>query len=420
MAFTATTTDSTSMSEILKRVFAPWLVEALNNSWRPLKRLQGKAHGVSKGGTGLYWPVRYGRPHARAGGESAALPVATSSQDQQASETPSKQYTTVQWSDFHIRNSKTKSHAWAREIQSEMEAHKKAMMASVCRQVMGTGDGIVAYLNAANNALNPDLYLRATVGATEKGGASMFEVGNYIKVCNAQTLNTTRHTASTPLRVTEVDLQNNKIGTTGDTTASTAADDAVIIYGSQVSGSTYETVGLQQICDATSTLHGLAPGTYKWWKGTVVENGAAISALDLNKLRELIDHIVTRGGKPTCLYMSFGVRRALISLLQARQRYVDKMKIDGGVEVEAFTHSEGSIPILADRWCPKNKILAPCEDDLLWSQLGGKPHWLEDQGGSVVHLKSGYPIFESVLAWYPQLGCRRRDIQGQLTNVEEE
>jgi hypothetical protein len=402
------------MSEVLKRVYAPWFAKQLNNSWRPLKRISKNSKGIGFNGTALYWMVRYGRPHARAGGETAASPIANTSQNKQAYETPSLQFTTVEWSDLYIEKSKVSKAAFAREVQGEMEEHKDAMMASVARQMMGSGNGIVGTLRAASDGANPTLLL-------DEGQAKFFEVGNLVKVCNGTTLNTTRGSGSTALRVTEVDLENDQLGTTGDTIASSADGDAVIIYGSQASGTTYEMNGLQGICSDTTTLHGLDVSTYPWWKATVVKNGDAVTALDLSKLRKLLHHISIRGGKVSVIYCSYGVKRAFISLLQARQRYVDEITLDGGAKVEAFTGDYGPIPIIADRWAPAETMLALCEKDLLFSEIGGAAKWIDDPNtGNVVQKKSGYPIYEALMRWYPQIGARRRDVQGKLTNIEEE
>lgn len=416
MAFADTVTSFSNMSEVLKRVYAPWLAKALNNSWPVLKRLQGKDRGVQFNGTALYWAVRYGRPFARAGSEVAALPAATISQSKQVYQTPSMQFTTVQWSDFYMEQAKSNKAVFAQEIQGEMETHKDALLANVARQVMGDGTAIIAQLKQACDGANPTLYLKA-------GQARMFEVGNYIVVLNGSTLSTTSHrgTSTTALRVTSVDLDADAITTTGDTIASSAANDGIMIYDSHTSGTSLECIGLQQVANDTSTLHGLDVATYPWWKGTVVKNGEDVNAqLDLVKLHKLIHHISIRiDSKPTVLYCSHGVKRAFMSLLQARQQYCDKIKIDGGLQVDAFTSDHGPIPIIADRWAPANTIIALSENDLIWTELGGKPAWM-DKDGSVVHLKSGYPIYESYLRWYPQLGCKNRSGHGLLKYVEEE
>lgn len=415
MAFADTAATTTNMSEVLKRVYAPWLEKALNNSWPVLKRLQGKDQGVQFNGTALYWAVRYGRPLSKAGSESNGIPAATVSQTKQVYQTPSMQYSAIQWSDFYMEQAKSNKAVFAQEIMGEMETHKDAMMADVARQVMGDGTGIIATLRAASNGANPTLYL--TVGQARK-----FEVGNYIVVLAGSTLSTTTHrgTSTTALRVTSVDLDNDTLTTTGDTLASTAAGDGIMVYDAHSSGTSLECIGLQQIANDTATLHGLDVATYPWWKGTVVNNGAEVNAqLDLSKLHKLIHHLSIRvDAKPTVLYCSHGVKRAFMALLQARQQYVDKMKVDGGFQVDAFTSDNGPIPIIADRWAPANTIIALSEPKLIWTQLGGKPGFM-DKDGSVVHLKAGYPLYESYLRWYPQLGCKQRSCHGMLKYIEE-
>ncbi len=406
------TVSTSTLSEALKRVYTSWLSNALNNEWLPLKRLKRTGKTVEINGSALHFAVHYARNGSvRAGSETGTLPTAGTAGVQSTYENISHQYGTVEWADAYMRKANNNKGAFARETDFHMKDLRDGMMASVARQVMGTGDGIISYIHTAVNTASPTLIV---------DDASLFENGMRIKICQGSDIDTTRHTVNDYLVVTGVDLDLNYIYTSGGTIASSAADDAIIFQGAQSGGTSYETVGLQQVCDDSETLHNLAPGTYRWWAAQVVANGDGANAnLDLAKIHKAIHSVIIRGKYPTVMYMSFGVKRALIKLLQANQRYVDEITLDGGLKVEAFTSDRGPIPIITDRWAPRNTILFVCEPDMGWSNLGGDVGWL-DKDGSILHLSATKPTYYSVSCWYPQLLCFRRDVQAKLTFISED
>lgn len=403
--------NTSTMSEALKRVYTGWLVHCLNNSFLPLKRIQRVTKKVKIHGSKLYFSVHFGDGGSvRAGTETGTLPTAEAPQLQQASEDIAHFFGTREWADAYIDRAQEDIAAFSHETEAGIKTLKDEMMYHVARSVMGNGDGIITTLRAASDGAS------ATLKVVD---ASKFRIGIKLDVVHGAAY-TTRITAGSYMKVTGIDRDDNNISCSTGTTASTAAGDYIIVYKAHAAGTSHETKGVEQFCSKTATLHGLDVATYPWWKGTVVKNGDSDEVIHFNKIHKLIDSIVDEGGYPSVMYCTSAVRRTIMDLLQSRQHYVDSLTLDGGGKVDAFTGAGGPIPIISDRFAPAGTLLALSEKDLGWSNLGTPgPKWLQ-RDGSILHLKADTPVYQAVLAWYCQFLCFKRNVQGKLTNIEED
>lgn len=415
----------TSITNALKTTYGNWMTKCFKNEWLPLKRLTAKKDDSEIGALGLTFAVQPGRTGSvRAGAETAVLPAAGVASYKQVTQTLSMQVGTVLWTERILKLADTDVKTFARQAQSQMEDVKDAMVASLARQVMGTGDGIITTLRAVSDGTSA-----STTNKLYVVDARMFEIGMRLDVVQGASY-TTRLTAGSYLKVSYVDYVNNVVEwsandeATDAVTASTAIGDYVIIYNSHSSGTTYETVGMQQICSDTSVLHGLNPSTAatKWWRANIRDNGAGVNeALVLENLDALLHDISSRGGKPSVMYMSLGTKRALLKLIRTQRQFVDAMQVDPGLQVDAYTADVGKIPILADRWVAPNTIFVLDESKVFFKDVG--PLRFLDRGGSMFHLyvDSGgtYPAWFSALEQDCQLFTKARMFHGKLRYIEE-
>lgn len=416
-----TVTSLTNVTGAVKSVYEKWLISALNNEWKPLKRMQRAGGDVTVGPAGVTFFVKYGRTgSARAGSETGVLPTPGVLQGKQVTETMASQYGTVCWSEKIMKLADTDVKTFVRQAEGQMEDLKDAMLANLARQVMGNGAGYLATLVAASDGSS------ASSGKLQVDNIQHFEIGQRLDVVSATDFTSSLVNAGTYLTVTAIDIENkyvywgaNDAGTTA-TTSGTAIGNRVIIYNSQTGTTTgtNETVGMQQFCDDSSTLHGLAVASYPWWKGMVVQNGAGVNAaLDLERLDLLLDNLEEiRGAKPSILYCNQRVRQQLVKAIRAKQMFVDSAKVDAAV----YTDSYRGIPIMADRYVAPNTIYAIDERYIKFAEAG-KLRW-GDRSGSMFHQmvdSSGYyAAWFSWMTWECQLICTNRPMQGKLTYID--
>lgn len=415
----------TSLTNALKVTYGNWMTKCFSTEYLPLKRLTGKSDNSEIGALGLTFSVQPGRTgSARAGAETAALPAPGVASYKQVTQTLAMQVGTALWTERILKLADNDIKSFAKQAQSQMEDLKDAMVASLARQIMGTGDGIITTLRAVSDGTSA-----STTNKLYVTDARMFEIGMRLDVVQGASY-TTRLTAGSYLKVSFVDYVNNVVEWSANdeavdaVTASTAIGDYVIIYGSHSSGTTYETVGMQQICSDTSTLHGLSPSTAatKWWRANVRDNGGGVNEpLALENLDALLHDIQSRGGKASVMYMSLGVKRALLKLIRTQRQFVDAVKVDPGMEVDAYTADVGKIPMIADRWVAPNTIFVLDESKVFYKNVG--PLRFLDRSGSMFHLYSDsggiYPAWFSAVQQDCQLFCKARMFQGKLRYIEE-
>ena len=416
-------TSLTNVTGAVKAVYQKWVLNCLNNEWKPLKRMQRAGSEVDMGPAGATFFIKYGRTgSAAAVGEAALLPAPGAMKGKQVTQTITTQLGTAAWSEKIMTLADTDIKSFVKQAEGQMADLKDAMLANLARQVMGNGAGYLATLVAVSNGSSA-----LTTNKIYCDNVQHFEIGQRVAIVTAADFTSSRVNAGDYLTVTYVDIENkivywgaNDEGTTA-TTASTAIGDRVIIYGSNTGTTTgtNETVGMQQMADDSSTLHGLAVATYPWWKGQVVQNGAGVNAaLDLENLDRLISNIEdVRGGKVSVLYCHPRVKQQLLKLIRARQDFVGSAKVDAGLQTEAYN----GIPIIADRYVAPNTIFAMDERYIKFAETG-KLRW-GDRGGSMFHLyvdgSSGYRnSWISFMEWDCQMLCTNRVFQGKLTYID--
>jgi hypothetical protein len=417
MTMSASATSVASISELLKNVYEDALHSDLNNEFIPYKRLEDKSKDIAYTGKAWIWDITYGRSGAvRAASDGGAVPKAARYNYKQASATPSVQVGAHQWTDMALKVANNNKGAFANVLTEEMEKLKNDLVHSLARQMFGTGDSIITTLRAASD-------FSAASGYLNVEDVAMFEIGMRLDVMSSAYA--TRITAGDCAVVAFVDVDNKRLLVTSGsgttlTIASTSTTDIVIVYESYdaTNGVSLEMTGLQQIINDTGTLHGLDLATYPWWRAQVMGNGGVAAPLTATRIDSILQRMMGVGSYPTIGFCSWGVYNALTNLLRDRQRYNDTKTIDGGLEVKVWTGPQGPVPIMADRWCPKGKLILPNEKELAKLNLG-KPEFIEGDKAKL-HFAVSYLKYDSVLVHYCQMITTLRTKHGMLKDIIEE
>ena len=88
--------------------------------------------------------------------------------------------------------------------------------------------------------------------------------------------------------------------------------------------------------------------------------------------------------------------------------------LEGGFSALSFN----GIPVVADRFCPKNTVFLLSTPDFALHQLCDW-QWLEGEDGKILKQIPGKPVYTATLVKYAELMCYRPCGQAMLTGVTE-
>lgn len=90
------------------------------------------------------------------------------------------------------------------------------------------------------------------------------------------------------------------------------------------------------------------------------------------------------------------------------------MEIAGGFKALSYN----GIPIVADRFCPKNTMYFLNTNDFALHQLCDW-QWLADEDGKILRQVPGKPVYTATLVKYADLICSRPCGQGVIKGIVE-
>jgi hypothetical protein len=143
-------------------------------------------------------------------------------------------------------------------------------------------------------------------------------------------------------------------------------------------------------------------------------NLSDVGVIDELLIQEAIDTIEKKSGsKINFIVCSWEVRRALISSLKGNQTTIATMELEGGFKALSFN----GIPVVVDRFCPKDTMYLLNTDDFKLCQLCDW-QWLEAEDGKILKQVPGKATYTATLVKYAELICERPYGQGRLKGIE--
>lgn len=294
-------------------------------------------------------------------------------------------------------------------VTEETEGITRDLLVDRNRQVYGNGSGILGVVVSVAGAvvtLNANAVFRF-----QDGMRVDFMTGNSATIRQSKRF------------VTDINTTNNTITISGALTGVVAGD--VITRDGNYG---MEWTGLNAIIDDTSSLYGIAPTNgptgSRHWRAQVNNNGGTPTAISEASMARMADRLkFTGGGSTSAIYSSPGVFRAYWQLLKSDRRFVNTKDFGGGYKGLSFdSPNMGEVPFFSDDQADYGAMYFVNEKDL--SIYRPYEYKLIDRGGSTWRMKSDAngvkDVWEAWLVERSELGCKRRNSHGKITNIQED
>ncbi len=391
MAVTLATADSA-----LKSVYLDVVSDHLNNSVNPfLAAVQKTTSDVW--GKDIKKLVMSGyNGGVGAGTEDGDLPSSAGNNYLRISAPLKNLYGVIEISDKAVRASESNAGAFVNLLNAEMDGLMKASSANFGRMLFGDGSGKIADIQTV---LDGKLVLSDT---------ALVLPGMKIDIADSTGEFVTGYIGR---RVKNVDYYNGTVELEGAALDSdTPTTGYVYAHGSEDN----EITGLGAIFDVNrEELYGISRTAHSIINPYIEENTGEMTE---TKLQSLIDDIEMRtGSAPNMILCSFGVRRAIQKAFAGIGRTLPTMQLTGGYNAISYN----GIPVVADRFCPKNCAYLLNTDDFCLHQLCDW-EWLAGDDGKILRQVPGKPVYTATLVKYAELICNQPNAQTLCKGVYEE
>lgn len=391
----------TTVDAILKEVYGPRIESQLQDEVVTLKRIERTSDGVTEtvGGKYVDFPIRVRRNTGigyRA--EGGQLPAA-GQQGYAAVHVPLRYgYGRCRMTGQTMQLAEKNYQAFASAMDNEMEYLKDDIVKDSNRVMYSDGTGLLASLTD-----------------TATSATHTVDIIQYLEVGEAVDVLVRSSGATVLLNTTIVSI-----------TPGTAPAGTVVFGSSFTAAATHgvyrqgnwgaEPSGFENIISATTTLHGLAPGTEPKWASTVTANGGTPRALSEGLMIEQCDISRKQGGKISVIFGSLGVRRSYFNLLTQQRRYTDTKEFAGGFRGLAFNYGT-EIPMVEDVDARPSTMYFIDESDFKVYR-NREWHWADDDG-SIFKWVVDYDSWEGFMRQYWEVGVASRNHQVKLADIIE-
>lgn len=332
-----------------------------------------------------------------AGTEDGALPTASGNSYVQLKQTLKNLYGTIEISDKAIRASQNNAGAFVNLLNAEMEGLIKASTFNFSRMLMGDGSGILSRIVTASGNY-----------ATVDNVSNIME-GMIVDIYNADLGEMQNDYRGT--KILSIDRAKKQV--TFDKTVGNVEDVndggcALIVQNSLNN----EIFGLKGIFDTVNFhyIYGLNRQEHHWLTPYIDKAAGELSDA---KIQTAIDYVEDYFGSDidfiTC---SSDVKRAYQTYLASISRNIDIMNLNGGFRAISYA----GVPLLSDRFMESGTMYLLNSKNFTLHQLCDW-EWLEDEDGSILKQKPGYPCYSATLVKYAELMCEKPCGQAKLAGI---
>ena len=399
--------DLTNFDEALKIDYLPVIRKQLENSTYLLSKLKRNERDVS----GKQWQTvaHYQRNSGVGGGSEVGLPTAGKQSYLNPSGVVKYNRGRITVSGPVMAASKDNKGAIVRALESEMKGVTRDLEKEINYQLHNDG-------TSRRCLVNGDPGSETTTLTVDTPGTMYLSDGMVIDIIADDT------GVATDADITISTVDSNTSCTVSAMDTGTADNDWVIRANSHdgagiVPTDSYEMMGIKGIVDDATyvdTLHGLARGSYAWWKCSTHsndDNSGTNRDLTLPLIQQSITAVAKNGGKTGLILSDHDTRDAYAALVIADKRFVNTLDLDGGFKALAYNE----IPWVADVDCLPNTVYFIDLEHLEIMQMSSWS-WM-DRDGAVLSRVASADAYEAVLYWYADLASDRPRAHSFLRDV---
>lgn len=389
----------TTVDALLKEVYGPRVENQLQNEVVGLKRIERTSEGVTEtvGGKYVDFPLKVKRNTGIGYRAEGGQLMAAGNQGFAEVHVPLKYgYGRVRFTGQLMELAQNNTQAFASAMQQETDGLKDDLQKDCARIFYGDGTGLLATLADT-----------ATSATHAVDNAQYLEVGEAVDVLTKSNGSSAGGLVNTTI---------SAISGTSVTFGSSFT--AAVTQGVYRTGNYgLEPSGLDQIVNATTTLHTLAPGTEPKWKSIIQTNGGTPRALSEGLMIQTCDLVRINGGKTTAIFTSLGVRRAYFNLLTQQRRYTDTKEFAGGFTGLPFNYGT-EVPVVEDVDHKPSGMHFLDEPKFKIYRTRKGWHWIDDDG-NVLKWVVDFDSFEAVMRQYWEIGTAQRNAHAFLGDIIE-
>lgn len=276
---------TTTLGDLLKRVYDPATVEEAQNLEVPVLGMIGEGTDYRVGGDGLYFAVDMSGDEGFGYiAEQAAIPAAQNEQVKQAKVSPTVFVGAVRVTGLGRAISSENIMAFAQGLQFHFDKKMRRMTAYKEGVLFRDGKGVLLQYNGAPSDT-------ATAESVDSGVLSWVRRNMMVELFTSADAY-----RGGPSKVTDIDYVNQTI-TLADTIAGAADNDKIVLAGTQPRTGTFverEPLGLESAISLTGTYLNVARASYPEWESNVVN--AAGTDIDEDRFLQAESRLYIIGG----------------------------------------------------------------------------------------------------------------------------
>lgn len=397
------------LEPILKEVYEGSLEKQLNDETRSYNRIKGSSNGIGTKPTGGKY-VNFAIHTTRNSGigarnENEALPNAGFQGTAEATIGMKNQYGAIEITGQVFALATKEYQTFTNAVELEITRIKDDLAKDRNRQYFGDGSGLIQTVTAFTGP-SQTITLDGLQHIQDEMVVDVVVPGTGVVHASG-------------LTITAINDTNNTITVSGTTTGGIVAGDILVRKGSW----NREWTGLKAIIGDTNSLYGINPANERVWKSHINNQGGTATALDEATWMRMADRIGKAGGKISAMITTRGVQRAYWQLLTGQRRFSNTDSYKGGYKNLQFEAGpNGPIDIIVDDDAPKGQCIFVDESKI--TLYRPNPFKFMDRNGSMWNQKrdstGDYDAYVARLHEYSELGARRRNTFGRVTNIIED
>lgn len=399
MSATLTTADS-----ILKEFYLPGVQEQLNNMHVLLKMVESSGRNVE--GRRAVIATHVSR-NAGVGGaaEGGTLPTAGSQGYAEERVPVIYNFARGQITDQTIEATATDKGSFHRQLAAEMNGLVVDAKNNYSRQLYNDSTKTIAQCGVTSSATT--VVLATDTTDTE---LRLLEQGGRIDIGTAGDPDTVVANAV----IQSVDTANKTVEI--DSAVTTTASHFITRAGTS---RLYEITGIREIIEDSGTLFNIDPSVHPVWASFVDDNSGTNRAVTERLLTNAMEQAFIKSGEtPNLAMASYGVRAAIVDLLDGQRRFTNTFEVMPGFSAVQISAGNMELPVVVDNFAPSNQIHFVNTRHLHHHTMGKPWSWM-DRDGSVLSRVANKADYEFTLKCYSELTTDRRNAHSAVRDLTE-